>query len=310
MSRMDEFVTYHNGCDGECNGTLLAAWADTKNLETAERFDLSYMYALVYNIPSAIFMMREADAISSDVDRWVDENRRRLMFQSDRRWVAIKRRLNDALREFSSMLRGGEEYMSLVTQGDEIDVTTAIEETQGWYYFSRFAAYLFVETLAAVCHLRQVNSPRFDFEHGDTATSGLMNVFGFDRDADEYDRTGKTRRELRERLDGMLEEACQRISESGGNPSQTCVETSLCAYRKFHKGTRYNGYYLDRQLGELVTYPMLNDDSIDYVNELYELRSELFPHWMLGECRSWDGIRNGMKKFYIRNGRVNGRGDN
>jgi len=136
-----------------------------------------------------------------------------------------------------------------------------------------------------------------------------MNVFGFDTDADEYDKTGKMRHELRAGLDAMLDELCQAISESGGNPSQTCIETSLCAYRKFHKGSRYNGYYLDRQLDELMRYPMMNEASIDYVNELYELRSRLFPHWMLGECRNWDGIRKQMKKFYIRNGRMNGRGD-
>ena len=309
MDRMTEFCAYHMGCDGECNGTLLSAWANKRGLSTAERFNLSYFYSLVYNVPSAIFMFEESDCISSDPESWAEENKKKVIFQSDRRWVSIKRRFNDALKEFSEELKDGNDYMLKATKDGRLDTTRAVDEARGWYYFSRFAAYLFVETLSATCNLRQVNNPRFDFEHGDTATSGLMNIFWLDEEADAYDRTGAIERATRDELDGMLETVCEEIGRLGGDQGQTCVETSLCAYRKFHKGSRYNGYYLDRQLGELLKYPTMNEDSIGYVNELFDLRAELFPHWMLGEFRNWDGIRKHMKTFYRRNGRVNGRGD-
>jgi len=309
MDRLDEFCTYHMGCDGECNGTLLAAWADEKKLGIAERFNLSYFYSLVYNVPSAIYMLVEIEGISEDPERWVAVNKDKVIFQSDRRWVSIQKRFNDALEEFATALMDGTDYMRIAVNGDEIDVARAVEETQKWYYFSRFAAYLFVETVSATCHLRQVSNPEFDFEHGDTATSGLMNIYRLDGEADAYDRTGRISPETTGRLSGMLRSVCDEIYRRGGDSSQTCVETSLCAYRKFHKGSRYNGYYLDRQLGELYMYPTMNEGSVGYVNELFDLRSELFPHWMLGEFRNWDGIRKRMKSFYKRNGRVNGRGD-
>ena len=307
MSRIEEFVRYHNGCDGECNGILLAAWADSKSLSEAERFDLAFFYATVYNIPSAIFMLTELCNIIEDPDSWCERNRSRLIFQSDRRYMRCNNALEQTLGQFSRNIAGGEAYVQATVKDGRIDTKRAIELCQEWPNFGRFGAYLFAETLTYLLHLESANAPRFDFRNGATATSGLMNLFGFDSEADEFDRRKRIPESMSlEQLDALLATIAEAVEESGGNADYSCLETSLCAYRKFHKGTRYNGYYLDRQLEELVTYPSINPDSCRYINELYELRSELFPWQMLGECGGWDGVRKEMKKYYTRHGRVNG----
>lgn len=306
MSRVEEFVRYHNGCDGECNGILLAAWADKKSLCDRDRFDLSFFYSTVYNIPSAIFMLAERDNIVSDPDGWCNRNKERLIFQSDRRYMRCNNALERTLRHFAANLAGGEEYVCATVKEGRIDTKKAIELCQEWPNFGRFGAYLFTETLTYLLHLESANAPHFDFRNGATATSGLMNLFGFDREAEEFDRRKKIPESMSpEQLDALLATIAVEVGKSGGNADYSCLETSLCAYRKFHKGTRYNGYYLDRQLEELVTYPSINPDSCRYINELYELRSELFPWQMLGECGGWQGIRKGMKRYYQRHGRVN-----
>lgn len=307
MSRVEEFVRYHNGCDGECNGILLKAWADSKELDSADRFDLAFFYATVYNIPSAIFMLGERGRITGDPKGWCKQNSQRLIFQSDRRYMRCNSALERTLEHFSASLAGGGEYLQATVNGTEIDTAKAIRLCQEWPNFGRFGAYLFTETLTYLMGLSSTNAPRFDFKNGATATSGLMNLFGLDREADEFDR----RKRIPEgvslaQLDAFLATIADEVGNSGGNADYSCIETSLCAYRKFHKGTRYNGYYLDRQLGELVEYPSINPQSCSYINELYELRAELFPHELLGEFGGWQGVRSGMKKYYQRHGRVNG----
>lgn len=306
MSRVEEFVRYHNGCDGECNGILLSAWAERRNLSDAERFDLAFFYATVYNIPSAIFMLFELRDIVDDPDGWCEANREKLIFQSDRRYMRCNNALERTLGHFSRNLAGGESYVRATVKDGRIDTERAVELCQEWPNFGRFGAYLFTETLTYVMGLESDNAPRFDFRNGSTATSGLMNVYGFDAEADEFDRSKRIPESMSlEQLDALLATIAEEVGRSGGNTDYSCLETSLCAYRKFHKGTRYNGYYLDRQLEELVEYPGINPESCSYVNELYELRSELFPWTMLGECCGWEGVRPGMKRYYQRHGRVN-----
>lgn len=306
MRRLEEFVRYHNGCDGECNGILLKAWADLKGLSCADRFDLAFFYSTVYNIPSAIFMLRELDRIAEDPEGWCARNRPLLIFQSDRRYMRCNNALERTLKHFSDKLAGGEEFVQATVKGGRIDTEMAIRLCQEWPNFGRFGAYLFTETLTYLMHLESANAPRFDFRNGATATSGVMNVFGFDAEADEFDRRKRIPGNMSlEQLDALLATIAGAVEESGGDADYACLETSLCAYRKFFKGSRYNGYYLDRQLEELVAYPQINPGSSEYVNELYDLRSELFPHEYLGELHDWLGVRKDMKSYYRLHGRVN-----
>lgn len=304
--RLAEFTAYHIGGDGECNGILLKAWADMKELRRSERFDLAFFYATVYNIPSAIFMLGESGAIIRDPDGWCAENKGKLIFQSDRRYMRCNGTLERTLEHFSRNLAGGEAFVAKTVHGKEIDTAAAISLCQEWPNYGRFGAYLFTETLTYLLSLESANRPAFDFANGATATSGVMNVFGLDTEADEFDRRKRIPENVSlEQLDALLAMISESVEEAGGDSDIACLETSLCAYRKFYKGSRYNGYYLDRQLDELMAYPSINPGSAEAVNELYDLRAELFDHRYLGEFGGWDGVRKEMKGYYKRHGEVN-----
>lgn len=297
--RLAEFVAYHIDGDGECNGILLKAWADMKGLGKAKRFNLAFFYATVYNIPSAIFMLRDDNDIIENPDAWCAENKRRLIFQSDRRYMRCNSGLERTLGYFSRHLAGGEAFLAKTTHGGRIDTAGAVSECERWPNYGRFGAYLFTETLTYLLGLESENRPAFDFANGATATSGVMNVFGLDAEADEFDRRKKIPANVSlEQLDAFLAAIADAVDEAGGDSDIACLETSLCAYRKFFKGSRYNGYYLDRQLDELVRYPLVNDGSIEAVNELFELRGGLFDHRYLGEFGGWSGVRKECKRLY------------
>ena len=91
---------------------------------------------------------------------------------------------------------------------------------------------------------------------------------------------------------------------SGLDANPTKLETSLCAYRKFYKGTRYNGYYLDRMLEELVYFKRNYPEYDKITDELYDIRSKCFQHDYLGEYHGWFGVRKELKKLYKEYGAI------
>lgn len=59
-------------------------------------------------------------------------------------------------------------------------------------------------------------------------------------------------------------------------------ETTLCAYKKYRKGKRYIGYYLDRQYEEIQKAQKLAKYGVDW-NVLYQFRLETYRRQYLVE---------------------------
>ena len=295
LKRLYEFVDYHINGDGECNGITLKAWADSKDLTDSERADLCFFFSLTYCVESAIVMFFDREKIAENPDAWAEENKKHIVFQSDRKYIKMLDAFNKCLRFFKERRKD----VKKVCENEILDLRVLIEEVEKWPYFGRFSAYLFLETVAWVMG-REIINAEMDWEHGDTATSGLMNVYGYDNAANEFDASRKLKKPFSQQvMQHMVEPLLLAIESGGGNSNITMVETSLCAYRKFYKGSRYNGYYLDRMLGEIYSmqkkYP-------DISKELIGLRKNLFDAKYLGEYGGWKGIRKECKKLYKEKG--------
>ncbi len=79
------------------------------------------------------------------------------------------------------------------------------------------------------------------------------------------------------------------------------LETSLCAYKKLFFKTRYVGYYIDRQLEELVKMQKLAPIGADW-NLLWHFRPEHFDHRAVGELNDWRGIRKERMGYFLATG--------
>lgn len=302
--RMKEFVTYHINGDGECNGVLLKAYADEHELNRQQRFDLAYFYSVTYCIPSALIIFYQKDEMLKEPYRWADKHIGRILFQSDRRYARLNGNFRQMLNYYREHLQNADDYIKKTSTGNKIVLDKALAETQGWYFFGRFGAFLFVETLCRLLGWEIENADTIEWKDGDTATSGLMNLFALDKSADYFDKTDKLPQNItQEKLDDLLHRTIAHIQAAGGVTSIAEVETSLCAYRKFYKGSRYNGYYLDRQLEELVHYEKVPGCGV-IVRDLYRLRRKLFRPQYLGEIGGWKGVRKDCKTLYKRTGRM------
>lgn len=300
-NRLKEFVEYHINGDGECNSIVLKRYAENHGLNVEERCDLAFFFSVTYCVCSAIVMYEDKDRLKKDPAEWAEANKNRLIFQSDRKYVRLQDRFKRILSFYGSNLDGRwKETLKQYCRNGSIDIAVAIRTTEKWFYFGRFAAFLFLETLSNLLALSPLNAP-IEWQKGDTATSGLLNLFGFDSEATVFDKSGLLLKDPAE-MDAMLVRVQKAIKERGGEDNTTYVETSLCAYRKLYKGTRYNGYYLDRMLEEILfmypKYPQICDEAL-------QIRSGSFDHSYLGEICGWNGIRKHMKKYYLEHGCIN-----
>lgn len=293
--RLNEFVDYHINGDGECNGIVLKEWANLHSLSSEERIDLAYMFSVTYCVVSAIKLFFDRNLICENVDQYVYKNKGKLIFQSDRKYVKMK----DTFNKCMSFYRDHVREIRNISREKIIDLNKWIPVIESHPYFGRFSAYLYLETVAWLTGTKIINA-EMDWENGATATSGLLNLYCYDKYADLFDKERKLRSPFNhDEMEKMVEPVLFEIHSRGGNSNITMVETSLCAYRKFFKGSRYNGYYLDRMLEEIVA---MKDNFPDICNELTEIRKKCFAAKYLGEIGGWNGIRKECKKLYKEHG--------
>ena len=121
-----------------------------------------------------------------------------------------------------------------------------------------------------------------------------------DDHADYFDKTGKLVVPAKT-LDSVLSYIQSSTPDAIGK-SALFVETTLCAYRKHFKGTRYVGYYVDRVLQELVETIKNFPQHKNALNVLYDARAAVIPTRHLGELCGWRGVRKKLCKHYIETG--------
>ena len=207
----EEYIAYHRQGDAGVEERMIASLCRHYALSEWDSFRLIYFYTMTYHIPSALAMLLEGE-----------RDMRRLKFRTDRRYV----RCNGAYdRLLSELSKDKMEALKRVSTTQE-----AYDIVRSWYFFGRYAAYLFLEVYCNVFKPQWVDDVRYGWEADENYTEGAIFV---------------TRSNERSTLDKFLERAKKDAEDNA-----FAIETSLCAVEKFRKGTRWNGYYTERMLQE------------------------------------------------------------
>lgn len=309
MRRFGEYTWYHKHGDSAANPLVLAEVCKMEHLSRQEQADLCYFYSLTYCVASALKIMQDKDAILNDAERVANDLRPSLLFQSDRRYVACNKLFEKALVYWRDNLSDNVESLeeSLVSGSGALSFAKAIPTIEGFPSFGRYAAYLYAETYETIMGLPLSSDfSHVEYDSGRVFTAGLLHLYGLDDAATIFEKKGfGAFKDLNEsRLNSLLNRLMTHLVENIGRVSIYQVETSLCAYRKFFKGTRYNGYYADRQLEELLKISSRVDP--DVVETIFEARSRALPTEYLGEIGGWGGIRKELKTHYQQHQEING----
>lgn len=209
----NEYIRYHLGGDAGVEERMIASLSAYYKLSRWDSFRLAYYYTTTYHIPSALKLLRNHNTPKSE-----------LKFRTDRRWLRIGDRYDRVMAQLSPKLL------------DQLDKTTTTAEqydiVSGWYYFSRYAAFLFLEVWAKLSGKQIKDDLALKFEPEENYTKGAEII------AQTQDKAA---------LSAFIERA-----KHDTNDNVFSLETSLCAVAKLKKGTRWNGYYTERLLSDIA----------------------------------------------------------
>ena len=207
----DEYIDYHKRGDAGVEERMIASLCRFYNLSDWDAFRLIYFYTMTYHIPSALSMLLDGE-----------RDMKRLKFRTDRRYV----RCNGAFPRLLKELTPDKHQRLMKVQTTE----QAYSEVRGWFFFGRYAAFLFLEVYINVFSPGWVDNLVPDWEPDENYTKGAILI---------------TQSNEKAALDKFLTRA-----KIDAQDNVFAIETSLCAVEKFRKGTRWDGYYTERMLEE------------------------------------------------------------
>jgi hypothetical protein len=310
--RIDQFIAYHDisyrAQDIDPSYPMLRYVCDRFELNMEQRYWLAFLYATTYCGATVYYIYNEFPDLAgvdlNRMERWWAAHRSQLVFQTDNRWIRSRNQFVDVVASYRELLRGCSQevvyqwiaYDNQHNQGRDDDERQAIaydncfEYFSGVKWFGRFRLFLLLEAVHVVAgfHIEPTGLPLRDAE---SSRNGLAYALGYDHLLTGGDSGRVTLNDdeftlLSEGYESLLDSMRQRLP--GQRIDAWNVETTLCAYKKWHRGgKRYPGYYLDRQHHEIATMEANVTDGVAW-RALWEFRRETFDNRLLREITGHD----------------------
>lgn len=278
---------------------VLALWAEHNCLTDEQKAWLSYLYGLTYSTTTSILIFRHFPRLRcithrKELREFWEENKQRLYFNRDRRYIKNNDQFVDAIAGLR-MFEGKELHRNLACRYDD-EIYKRI--VKNWPYFGRHAAFLFFDAYSKMlrdgeCSLSSISN----WDEARTIAEGLA-LATYDDELYQRAKDKKLTGGDFVKLDALVKKIEQ---DCGAN--FTDIESTICAYSKLFKGTRYLGYYIDRFQEEL-TQALKNSYPERDMYTLLGLRARVTPPEYLGECSGWSGIRKDRCKLWLKEGRL------
>lgn len=281
--------------DGATDYCLLVPYAEYKGLNDKERVWLAYLYGLSYSCTTAIRFFEEFPDVNKISENLIKAfwrcKKLTLWFNPDRKYLKNNNQVIPAIKSLKDNL-SGEPLLYKV-----LDVSKNGGDFEGlykyinkeWRFFGPMGAYLFFDALYGLCPEVYVDPTELDWKHsGKTVVEGMAHML-------YQDELIHTREFPLERYNTVV----NKLQESSGKP-KVLIESTLCAFCKYFKGTRYMGYYADRMLEECIFVDSHGGMPKDI--NIWVLREKSVPNELRGETQGWNGIRKDQLKRWLTRG--------
>lgn len=199
------------------------------------------------------------------------------------------------------------DWLRGLIQGDPVeDYRRVFNAVSALPYTGRFSADLFMESvlyLGEYLGVELTEPSLLNWKKCSNLTSGLLNIFYYDEEANEYDKTGKlpvSEKFLTKKLE-IVQRKIEKVYPEQDNDINLFIG-KICSFRNLFKAARYGGFHHDRELGVLREYEHMLPDFQYIWDRAFDLREQMFDKRFLGEFHDWDGIRPERKKLWLREG--------
>lgn len=281
--------------DGATDFDLLIPFADDTACDTEARLWMAFLYGLSYSCTTVFRFQREFPTLDTvkptTIKQFWTSNRDDLWFQPDRRYLKNNNQVIPAIKSIYQLSQG--DLTSYLTPFLEQGFTATYKEIKyRWRFFGPMGSYLFFDALYGLLPDLYSDPKQLDWKHcGQTVPQGMAHLLGLDEQAigqEPYDIP---------KYDKQLDSLAKRF-----NQPKIILESVLCMYRKLFKGTRYVGYYADRQLQECHATARLIKKHCG-VN-VWNYRERTCPASLRGEVNGWEGIRPKLTKLFLTTGKL------
>lgn len=274
---------------------LLRPYNKEHNFDLESRLWIAFLYGMSYSTTTAIRFSQEFPTIK-DVKPatlkayWASE-RNSLYFLPDKKYLKNMNQVVPAIKSLYTLSKGNlESYLTPYLEEPNLD-SLYKEIRSHWAYFGTHGAFLFFDALYTLAPEKYNDITALDWKNGgQTVVEGMAHLLGDDEAID-------TKQYNFARYNKMVDKLSKKF-----NQPRIAVESQLCFFRKLFKGTRYMGYYADRQLVEcLDTAELLKDR---YNIDIWKYREQAIPEYMRGEVGGWNSIRKDRLNLFKTTGEL------
>lgn len=282
--------------DGE-DYHLMYPYAEDNDLTLEQRLWAAFLYGLSYSCTTVFQFMNRfptiQDVTSRSIKLFWAENKENLWFQPDKRYLKNNDQVIPAIKSLVHLSGGNlTEYMvPLLKQGFDSAYAHILKN---WKYFGPSGAYLFFDAIYGLLPQLYSDPTHLDWKNcGQTVPQGMAHLLGLDDQA-----IGNAPYDIQ-----RYDRAVDRWAKNLDSP-KIVIESNLCFLRKLFKGTRYLGYYADRQLCECAAVSNILDKQCGI--DIWDYRKRTCPKYLRGESNGWEGIRKERYKIFLNTGTLMG----
>lgn len=249
-----------------------------------ERYLLSGLYAMIYDVTSAEYVWRLMLDTSYKPAKLIDQVWDKIVIRNERRCVRTREKMTRCLAGYLQWMNGfkpatvGNDYMAMWEQVTSVP------------YIGRYSAIKLIHTLRHTTGLPVLDpdirpkdawSPRYSLsliypEHKKIMLDKSAPI------AEVNAIAAKALHLLQRKVDGKL--------------TYYELQTMLCQFRECLKGNRF---YPGRSHDEILDYyNRMKRKRSGFSSQLFSVRAKLFPSAHLGEFNGWRGIRKELENTY------------
>jgi len=247
--------------------------ADRFEMNQSQRYWLAFLYGTNYCAPTTFYIYNEfPDYETVDPERlkrWWEANKKNLIFQTDRLRIKTTNAFIPAFLSYRSLVQTDQHrYFSTARNWQETyDKITAIK------HFGRFSTFNYLDTLNRLTPVK--HAPAFlNMIEAESCRNGICYAIGHPEWIEEP--------LTQERAATLHKTFVEYLQTKRGNVFQ--IETTLCAYKKYMKGQRYVGYYIERMRQEIETLQTRIPEGVAW-ETLWQYRKENYDPLYLQESR-------------------------
>jgi hypothetical protein len=287
-----DFIDYHilssKAKDIDPSNDCLKYVANRFELNIEQRYWLAFLFGTCYSSTMVYYVYNEfPDYENVDVNRlqrWWEVNKDKTLFQTDRLRIKSQNKFVETFISYKKLLgnRTQENYfLSLKQPTKQMTYDNCYNNLSQIRNFGRFTMFIYLEMIN-VLTAYNFEPTNLDLANAESCRNGLVYHLGHN----ELDTHGKDKRLTKKQINYLqykFKELKKEIGELNIEHKNIWnIETTLCAYKKFKKGKRYIGYYIDRQRKEIEKMQMNVNNGVDW-NVLWDFRNETYNKKWLKE---------------------------